>query len=130
MAYEANNQQASDFPLPGIMGQPATKIMTLAARIQSNAIKVSLEMQRETFGFLQRRYEKDMKLATELAKKRAPGEILTTYIGFFEDAVDDYSREAAKIGSLGARNAPKPSDIADSLMPEEKPQEQVPAEYV
>jgi hypothetical protein len=38
MAYEVNHQQASDHSLPDIMGQPASKIITLAARIQSNAI--------------------------------------------------------------------------------------------
>jgi hypothetical protein len=90
-------------------------------------------MQQETLGFLQRRYEKDMQLASELAKKRAPGEILSTYIGFFQDAVDDYSREAVKIGNLGSQSAPKPAEIAeiaDSLMPEAQSTQQMPAEYV
>ncbi|WP_186386374.1 MULTISPECIES: hypothetical protein [unclassified Stappia] len=74
--------------------------MLLVGRMQSEALRATLERQVEMVDFLRLRIEKDMRLAERLLQAREPGEVVSACTEFCSEAVEDYAREAFRNANL------------------------------
>lgn len=93
-----------------LIGMPAKLLPATAsepvmfmAHLQAGAFKAMLKWQIESLGFLRHRYEQDIKLIDALLDVPEPGEMLSTCSCFFQNALDDYSREAVKAANYSGK---------------------------
>lgn len=90
-------------PLPFITtGQ---KLFQAAARLQAHTFKAMMQYQIEALAFLKRRYEDDIKLMEDLAESRESRDAFDVVANFVQNATSDYTAEASKVASIGARLA-------------------------
>lgn len=73
------------------------------AHLQANAVKAMLKWQVESLNFLKHRYEQDMKFIDELLEAPEPGEMLSAYSCFLQNALDEYSRESVKAANYSSK---------------------------
>jgi len=76
-----------------------------AADIQARCAKTVLEWQIEMVDFLKMRLIKDVAYVETLSKTKRPRETLSGVSDYMLEAIDDYSREAAKAATFGSRLA-------------------------
>ncbi|MGQ2908799.1 MAG: phasin family protein [Aliihoeflea sp.] len=82
------------------------------ARLQGHAFKSAMRYQIEALSFLKHRCEQDMKLADDLLASDDFNDAFDVYTNYCQNAQLDYSREAAKVTSIGSRVA---ADAAKEL---------------
>mgnify|MGYP000432718621 CR=1 FL=1 len=73
------------------------------AKFQIGSWKAMLKWQVESLDFLKHRCEQDIRFIDELMQTPEPGEMLSTYSCFLQNALDDYSREAVKAAHMSNR---------------------------
>ena len=83
----------------------AESMIKMSTRFHSRFVETGKEVQKGTIDFLQSRFEKDVKFANELIKLNQPAEVMSFYMAFFQEALDDYSNEVVKMGNFGAQIA-------------------------
>ncbi len=77
----------------------------IAASAQARVVKAMLEWQIEAMDFVKDRYSKDIAFLDKMTKSAEVPDVLTSCSEFFQEAVDDYSREGVKIANFGSRMA-------------------------
>lgn len=82
------------------------------ARLQGQAFKSAMRYQIEALSFLKHRCEQDMKLADDLLASGDFNDVFDVYTNYCQNAQWDYSREAAKLTSIGSQVA---ADAAKDL---------------
>ncbi|SFU21385.1 phasin family protein [Mesorhizobium sp. YR577] len=103
------NQTAT--PLNNLLGPAAPSIATsqkallAMGRLHAQNVKTMLHFQSEGLAFLKHRYEEEMKLVDDLMTTDGLIDAFVVYAGFFQNAVAEYSREAAKLNTIGSRAA-------------------------
>jgi len=75
-------------------------VMTMT-RLQAGAFKAMLKWQVESLGFLRHRCEQEIRLIDDLLQSPEPADVLSTCSCYFQNALDDYSKEAVKAASYG-----------------------------
>lgn len=109
----SNEHAGADALFPTIAyGQKG--LFTLA-RLQGLTFKAAMRYQIEGLSFLQRRCEQDMKLVDDLLATGDFSDAFDVCANFCQNAVMDYSREAANVTSIGSDVA---SDTARQLRAE------------
>lgn len=73
------------------------------ANMQASQWKAVMKWQVDQMKFIKHRYEQDMKLVDDLLETPDPAEMLNLYACFLQNALDDYSKEAANAASLGSK---------------------------
>ncbi|WP_163268934.1 phasin family protein [Chelativorans alearense] len=80
------------------------------ARIQAQSFKAAMRYPIETLVFLKHRYERDVKLAEDLANSLEFGDTLDVCFDFYQQALVDYSAEAGKLAKIGSKLASEASE--------------------
>lgn len=75
------------------------------ARLHGHAFKSAMRYQMETLSFLKHRCEQNMKLADDLLASDDFNDAFDVCTYYCQNAQLDYSREAAKVTSIGSRAA-------------------------
>ncbi|MTI00665.1 hypothetical protein [Roseibium sp. RKSG952] len=88
-------------PFSGAESNP----LFFAASMQAKNMKTMLEWQIELLDFVRHRYTKDIAFIDKMLSTHESTEILSSFSGFCQEAVDDYSQEGVKITGLGTRLA-------------------------
>jgi hypothetical protein len=120
MSYQTH-QQSSEIPVfsTKILSNQAENMIKMTTRVHSKFVETGKEVQKETLDFFQNRFEKDVKFASEIMKLNQPGEVMSFYMAFFQEALDDYSREVLKLGHFGAQIAQSAkSDVTEAVQAE------------
>jgi hypothetical protein len=112
MTAEMNQATGKSSFLPEFPTGNADDLLRHATRFQMKMLKTGLDMQKDYYAFLQHRYQQDAKLASALMNTREPTDVMSQCVEFFQDALDDYSREAVKITNFGAIFAVEAADQA------------------
>jgi hypothetical protein len=81
------------------------KLFQATARLQVHAFKTAMKYQIETFSFLKRRCEDDLKLLEDLARSEETNDAFDVVANFIQNATSDYAAEAGRVASIGARLA-------------------------
>jgi len=68
------------------------------ANMQASQWKSVMKWQVDQMNFMKHRYEQDMKFIDDLLETPDPAEMLNLYTCFLQNALDDYSNEAASMG--------------------------------
>lgn len=74
--------------------------MVLIGRMQSEALRATLDRQVEMVDFLRLRVEKDVRLAERLLQARQPVDVVAACTEFCSDALEDYAREGFRAANL------------------------------
>lgn len=103
------NQPAT--PLNSLLGPAAPSIaigqkaLLALGRLHAQNVKTVLQFQSEGLDFLKHRYDEEMKLIDDLISTDGLIDAFTVYSSFFQNAVTEYSKEAAKLNAIGSRAA-------------------------
>lgn len=81
------------------------KGMFTLARLQGHAFKGAMRYQIEALSFLKHRCEQDMKLVDDLLASDDFSDAFDVCTNYCQNAQLDYSREAAKVTSVGSKVA-------------------------
>lgn len=123
MTYQSN-EKSSEMPVfstTRFSGQ-AENMIKMTTDFQSKFVEAGKEVHKETLGFFQSRFDKDVKFASEIMKLSQPSEVMSFYLAFFQEALDDYSREVVKMGDFGAKIAQNAkNEVAEATQPEADP---------
>lgn len=84
--------------------------LLIAQRMQSDALRATLDWQVEMLDFFRHRIEQDVRLVDSLMQVREPDEFVSTCSAFCSQAFDDYSREALKAASFSQQVASETSE--------------------
>ncbi|WP_331376813.1 hypothetical protein [Sinorhizobium chiapasense] len=92
-------------PLPTqswpVMADGAKYLLSMG-RFQAEAVRMTLRYQVEMLNFLKSRREQDLKLLEDLLSPDHLNETFDLYCSFWQNAVLDYSDEAARIAEIGS----------------------------
>ncbi|WP_428697590.1 phasin family protein [Stappia sp.] len=84
--------------------------LLIAQRMQSEALRATLDWQAGMLDFLRHRIEQDVRLVDRLMHAREPDEVVSTCSEFCSQAFDDYTREAVKAARYGQDVASETSE--------------------
>ncbi|WP_417770206.1 hypothetical protein [Stappia sp.] len=82
----------------------------IAQRMQSEALRATLDWQVGMLDFFRHRIEQDVRLVDTLMQARELDEFVSTCSAFCSQAFDDYSREALKAASFSKEVASETSE--------------------
>lgn len=105
MPPRQTTQTSPTAPQAELLQAAANGPLMFMARLQASTYKAALKWQIESLGFLRHRYEQDMKFIDELLATPEPGEALSAYSCFLQNALDDYSKEAVKAANYSGKIA-------------------------
>lgn len=72
---------------------------------------LTIAAQREWFTFIERRLSQDAALGNELAKCKAPDDVIRAYTSFYRTAAQDYQNELAEMVRLSGTAMQPPQSI-------------------
>ena len=115
MTNTIEKNSAFSFPKAPFMTSEAQNAITALSGIQGEAVKAALRYQIEALSFLQKRFEKNVKLLDALAASKEHGDAYDVCVDFYREAFSDYSDEAGKLAKIESKIA---SDTAKKIQKE------------
>lgn len=117
MTSKTTSTRPATYPQLPMMSGEAQRIVLALARLQEQGVKSVLRYQIEALDFLQRRYQKDIRLMDDLAGGGEHGDMFDIYADFVREEITDYGDEAAKLANLESKLA---SEAAEEIRSESR----------